>query len=287
MHLDKGDQVPKASRLKNLFGTKQQKPCTLDLPKENQKTILGEYYFIKTSSAIHCAFLRDVTLNLTIVAREQARRGYTERCFATNAPPISRNTDCPLVPAVRVLATVVSVSLTVLSAAIALHRRLARVSVRLVRPATGARIRPRLRTYQRYLFTICILDLKEEFALSLTGSGTSTERSSMSFFVIFPFSTAADIRPVRGSTPTCQISAGICWHLLRYRTYRHRHLRRPIILIWSIRRYSNPVLTPSRMRRYCVIAAKIVRTQLSNETSQIQRSNNATKDNNFLSNDGL
>lgn len=41
MHLDKGDQVPKASRLKNLFGTKQQKPCTLDLPKDTQKTILG------------------------------------------------------------------------------------------------------------------------------------------------------------------------------------------------------------------------------------------------------
>jgi hypothetical protein len=42
MHLDKGDQVQKASRLKNLFGTKQQKPCTLDLPKDTQKTILGK-----------------------------------------------------------------------------------------------------------------------------------------------------------------------------------------------------------------------------------------------------
>lgn len=42
MHLDKSEQVQKANRLKNLFGTKQQKPCTLDLPKDNQKTILGE-----------------------------------------------------------------------------------------------------------------------------------------------------------------------------------------------------------------------------------------------------
>lgn len=42
MHLDKSDQVQKANRLKSLFGTKQQKPCTLDLPKDSQKTILGK-----------------------------------------------------------------------------------------------------------------------------------------------------------------------------------------------------------------------------------------------------
>ncbi|XP_029177228.1 uncharacterized protein LOC114945264 isoform X1 [Nylanderia fulva] len=37
MHLDKSDQMQKGNRLKNLFGTKQQKPCTLDLPKDTQK----------------------------------------------------------------------------------------------------------------------------------------------------------------------------------------------------------------------------------------------------------
>lgn len=42
MHLDKSDHVQKASRLKVLFGTKQQKPCTLDLPKNTQKTVLGK-----------------------------------------------------------------------------------------------------------------------------------------------------------------------------------------------------------------------------------------------------
>ncbi|XP_071643471.1 uncharacterized protein Cnk isoform X3 [Temnothorax longispinosus] len=40
MHLDKSDHVQKASRLKVLFGTKQQKPCTLDLPKNTQKTVV-------------------------------------------------------------------------------------------------------------------------------------------------------------------------------------------------------------------------------------------------------
>lgn len=45
MHLDKSDQVQKANRLKSLFGgTKQQKPSTLDLSKENQKTILGKCF---------------------------------------------------------------------------------------------------------------------------------------------------------------------------------------------------------------------------------------------------
>ncbi|KAG5321509.1 CNKR2 kinase, partial [Acromyrmex heyeri] len=39
MHLDKNDHVQKASRLKVLFGTKQQKPCTLELPKNAQKTV--------------------------------------------------------------------------------------------------------------------------------------------------------------------------------------------------------------------------------------------------------
>lgn len=43
MHLDKGEQVQKTNRLKNLFGNKcQQKPSTLDLPKETQKTLLGK-----------------------------------------------------------------------------------------------------------------------------------------------------------------------------------------------------------------------------------------------------
>lgn len=42
MHLDKSDHVQKASRLKVLFGTKQQKPCTLDLSKNSQKIVLGK-----------------------------------------------------------------------------------------------------------------------------------------------------------------------------------------------------------------------------------------------------
>lgn len=42
MHLDKKDQVQKTNRLKTFFGTKShQKPCTLDLPKDGQKTLLG------------------------------------------------------------------------------------------------------------------------------------------------------------------------------------------------------------------------------------------------------
>ncbi|XP_043488156.1 uncharacterized protein LOC122515061 [Polistes fuscatus] len=42
MHLDKKDQVQKTNRLKTLFSTKgHQKPCTLDLPKDGQKTLLG------------------------------------------------------------------------------------------------------------------------------------------------------------------------------------------------------------------------------------------------------
>lgn len=43
MHLDKGEQVQKTNRLKNLFGNKcQQKPSTLDIPKDAQKTLLGK-----------------------------------------------------------------------------------------------------------------------------------------------------------------------------------------------------------------------------------------------------
>nr|XP_012216845.1 PREDICTED: uncharacterized protein LOC105668809 isoform X1 [Linepithema humile] len=51
MHLDKSEQVQKGSRLKSLFGSKQ-KPCTLDLPKDTQKTILG-------SPRLHRALFRD------------------------------------------------------------------------------------------------------------------------------------------------------------------------------------------------------------------------------------
>ncbi|KAL6444388.1 hypothetical protein ACFW04_001922 [Cataglyphis niger] len=56
MHLDKSDQMQKGNRLKNLFGTKQQKPCTLDLPKDAQKTILG-------SPRLHRALFRDKCSN--------------------------------------------------------------------------------------------------------------------------------------------------------------------------------------------------------------------------------
>nr|XP_012144289.1 PREDICTED: uncharacterized protein LOC100882812 isoform X2 [Megachile rotundata] len=57
MHLDKGEQVQKPNRLKNLFGTKcQQKPSTLDLPKETQKTLLG-------SPRLHRALFREKCYN--------------------------------------------------------------------------------------------------------------------------------------------------------------------------------------------------------------------------------
>ncbi|XP_072755267.1 uncharacterized protein Cnk [Anoplolepis gracilipes] len=56
MHLDKSEQMQKGNRLKNLFSTKQQKPCTLDLPKDTQKTILG-------SPRLHRALFRDKCSN--------------------------------------------------------------------------------------------------------------------------------------------------------------------------------------------------------------------------------
>ncbi|KAG7205570.1 hypothetical protein KM043_007542 [Ampulex compressa] len=57
MHLDKGEQVQKGNRFKTLFGAKcQQKPCTLDLPKESQKTLLG-------SPRLHRALFRDKCSN--------------------------------------------------------------------------------------------------------------------------------------------------------------------------------------------------------------------------------
>ncbi|XP_012062412.1 PREDICTED: uncharacterized protein LOC105625698 [Atta cephalotes] len=54
MHLDKNDHVQKASRLKVLFGTKQQKPCTLELPKNAQKTISDS-----SSPRLYKALFRD------------------------------------------------------------------------------------------------------------------------------------------------------------------------------------------------------------------------------------
>ncbi|OAD58012.1 Connector enhancer of kinase suppressor of ras 3, partial [Eufriesea mexicana] len=57
MHLDKGEQVQKTNRLKNLFSNKcQQKPSTLDLPKETQKTLLG-------SPRLHRAIFREKCYN--------------------------------------------------------------------------------------------------------------------------------------------------------------------------------------------------------------------------------
>ncbi|XP_026674146.1 uncharacterized protein LOC108630860 isoform X2 [Ceratina calcarata] len=57
MHLDKSEQVQKTNRLKNFFGNKsQQKPTTLDLPKEAQKTILG-------SPRLHRALFREKCYN--------------------------------------------------------------------------------------------------------------------------------------------------------------------------------------------------------------------------------
>ncbi|KAK2578688.1 hypothetical protein KPH14_011657 [Odynerus spinipes] len=57
MHLDKKDQVQKTNRLKTLFSTKShQKPCTLDLPKDGQKTLLG-------SPRLHRALFWDKNFN--------------------------------------------------------------------------------------------------------------------------------------------------------------------------------------------------------------------------------
>ncbi|XP_076238407.1 connector enhancer of ksr [Calliopsis andreniformis] len=57
MHLDKAEQVQKPSRLRNLFGNKcQQKPNTLDLPKDTQKTLLG-------SPRLHRALFREKCYN--------------------------------------------------------------------------------------------------------------------------------------------------------------------------------------------------------------------------------
>lgn len=42
MHLDRGDQVQKSSRLKSSFGTKQ-KPTILNLSKNTSKTVLGKH----------------------------------------------------------------------------------------------------------------------------------------------------------------------------------------------------------------------------------------------------
>ena len=46
MHLDKGEHVHKTNKLKNFFSNKSpQKPSALEIPKEQQKTLLGIYYF--------------------------------------------------------------------------------------------------------------------------------------------------------------------------------------------------------------------------------------------------
>ncbi|CAK9807188.1 Connector enhancer of kinase suppressor of ras 3 [Anthophora plagiata] len=59
MHLDKSEQVQKSNRLKNLFGNKcQQKPSTLELSKETQKTLLG-------SPRLHRALFREKCYNQT------------------------------------------------------------------------------------------------------------------------------------------------------------------------------------------------------------------------------
>ncbi|XP_012283577.1 uncharacterized protein LOC105701420 [Orussus abietinus] len=55
MHLDKSEHVQKPNRFKSLFGSRSpQKPNTLDLPKEPQKTLLG-------SPRLHRALFRDKT----------------------------------------------------------------------------------------------------------------------------------------------------------------------------------------------------------------------------------
>ncbi|XP_046471196.1 serine-rich adhesin for platelets [Neodiprion pinetum] len=57
MHLDKSEHVQKTNRFKSLFGSKTpQKPSTLDLPKDHQKTLLG-------SPRLHRAIFRERRTN--------------------------------------------------------------------------------------------------------------------------------------------------------------------------------------------------------------------------------
>ncbi|XP_048506093.1 uncharacterized protein LOC105688413 isoform X2 [Athalia rosae] len=57
MHLDKSEHVQKTNRFKSLFASKNpQKPNTLDLPKDHQKTLLG-------SPRLHRAIFRDKRTN--------------------------------------------------------------------------------------------------------------------------------------------------------------------------------------------------------------------------------
>lgn len=119
MHLDKGEQVQKPSRLRNLFGNKyQQKPCTLDLPKETQKTLLGEYDCLRFIFQCCASYT-----NLNI--RFQDRRDCTEPFFERN---VTTSPDYPADRTAKAPATVESANLLARSVEIALKRSV-RVSV--------------------------------------------------------------------------------------------------------------------------------------------------------------
>ncbi|XP_071554984.1 uncharacterized protein Cnk isoform X2 [Temnothorax nylanderi] len=93
MHLDKSDHVQKASRLKVLFGTKQQKPCTLDLPKNTQKTVLG-------SPRLHRALFRDKCCSnqSPTCSGSQSPSGIsqTNSSFNNNSPSQFTQTSSPI-----------------------------------------------------------------------------------------------------------------------------------------------------------------------------------------------
>ncbi|KYN02475.1 Connector enhancer of kinase suppressor of ras 3 [Cyphomyrmex costatus] len=58
MHLDKNDHVQKTGRLKVLFGAKQQKSCSLELPKNAQKTI-SETSSLRSHKALRDKYCSD------------------------------------------------------------------------------------------------------------------------------------------------------------------------------------------------------------------------------------
>ncbi|KAK9307975.1 hypothetical protein QLX08_001882 [Tetragonisca angustula] len=85
MHLDKGEQVQKPNRLKNLFANKsQQKPSTLELPKETQKTLLG-------SPRLHRALFREKCYNQSRLPSRSNSQSPGDSGISQSLSPFSGN----------------------------------------------------------------------------------------------------------------------------------------------------------------------------------------------------
>ncbi|KOX71740.1 Connector enhancer of kinase suppressor of ras 3 [Melipona quadrifasciata] len=85
MHLDKGEQVQKPNRLKNLFANKsQQKPSTLELPKETQKTLLG-------SPRLHRALFREKCYNQSWLPSRSNSQSPGDSEISQSLSPLSGN----------------------------------------------------------------------------------------------------------------------------------------------------------------------------------------------------